>query len=329
MKNAVLCFFFFTLVLQTPKAHLPETGDLFAASVGERCGYISTDGTMAIGVRFENCWHFAEGLAGVIIHGKLGFIDKTGALVIAPQFDWNVAYFSEGLAPVSLTDAAGNKRRGYVDRQGKLKLLSSITHAGNFSNGLAVVERKAVNGYINRKMEFEIEPVFTFASSFADGLALVRRNGEYYYINTRGQQVINRNGSSFSEGLAFFEVESRYGLMDTTGNVLAPPQFDDVEAFSNGLAGVRINNKWGYADRTGTIVIAPEFEKAGDFSSDGIAPVMKNGKYGFIDRTGQAILGFAFDSAEWLSGGLGYVEQGAARGYINKSGMFVWRSSRQ
>jgi hypothetical protein len=55
---------------------------------------------------------------------------------------------------------------------------------------------------------------------------------------------------------------------------------------------------------------------------------MKDGKYGFIDKNGRVIIGFEFDDADWLSSGLGIVERGVDRGYINRDGRFVWLSSK-
>ena len=49
----------------------------------------------------------------VVQNGKWGFIDKTGKIIINPQFD-EVDFFSEGLCAVKI----GNKW-GYIDKKGK------------------------------------------------------------------------------------------------------------------------------------------------------------------------------------------------------------------
>lgn len=54
-----------------------------------------------------------SGLFAVIQGGKCGYIDKTGKIIINPQFDMAMS-FSEGLAIVRIGD-----KYGYIDKTGK------------------------------------------------------------------------------------------------------------------------------------------------------------------------------------------------------------------
>jgi translation initiation factor 6 (eIF-6) len=53
----------------------------------------------------------------------------------------------------------------------------------------------------------------------------------------------------FREGLAGVEINGKYGFIDTKGNLVIPPVYDDAWHFSEGLARVEINGKWGYIDK--------------------------------------------------------------------------------
>ncbi|ENA9430640.1 WG repeat-containing protein, partial [Campylobacter coli] len=57
---------------------------------------------------------FSEGLAGVKLNGRWGFIDRSGKFVIKPKFD-SIWDFSEGLAKVEL-----NRKYGFMDKNGKI-----------------------------------------------------------------------------------------------------------------------------------------------------------------------------------------------------------------
>ncbi|NEO54198.1 MAG: hypothetical protein F6K54_14575 [Okeania sp. SIO3B5] len=56
---------------------------------------------------------FSEGLVAIKIGNKWGFIDRTGKMVISPQFD-KVENFWKGLAPVKIGDESG-----YIDKTGR------------------------------------------------------------------------------------------------------------------------------------------------------------------------------------------------------------------
>jgi hypothetical protein len=60
---------------------------LAAVELGEKWGYIDVTGKMAIALQFDDARDFSHGFAAVQIGKKWGFIDKTGQIVIAPQFD--------------------------------------------------------------------------------------------------------------------------------------------------------------------------------------------------------------------------------------------------
>ena len=57
---------------------------------------------------------FYEGLAAVMVGKEWGYIDKTGAFVVKPQFS-TAKSFHNGLARVFYKDG----RNGYIDRTGK------------------------------------------------------------------------------------------------------------------------------------------------------------------------------------------------------------------
>jgi hypothetical protein len=54
-----------------------------------------------------------EKLYQISVNDKLGFIDKTGKMIIEPKFD-DAEPFSEGLAKIYV-----GKRYGYIDKTGK------------------------------------------------------------------------------------------------------------------------------------------------------------------------------------------------------------------
>jgi hypothetical protein len=80
----------------------PRAGDvpvLFRVKQNGKMGYIDRSGKMVIPPQFQDAGLFQEGRARVQIDFKWGFIDETGKVVIPPQFE-TAQNFSEGLACV-------------------------------------------------------------------------------------------------------------------------------------------------------------------------------------------------------------------------------------
>lgn len=80
------------------------------------------------------------------------------------------------------------------------------------------------------------------------------------------------NQSAKPSDLAWVKLNGKCGFINSKGETIIEPQFDEALNFSaNGLAIVRQNGKWGYIDTTGKMVIQPQFDLACDFSANGLA----------------------------------------------------------
>jgi hypothetical protein len=196
----------------------------------------------------------------IFVGGKVGYIDRTGAVAINPQ--WDTAYpFSEGLALVCVGTCDPEHLVGYRRVNGFRR---------------EDLEQTFKYGYIDESGKFAINPVFEGANNFAEGLAAVCV-GQGCYFSKRGK------------------AEHKWGSVDTTGKLAVTPQFDDAWAFKDGLAAVSVGGKHGYIDKSGKFVINPQYDYAEQFDN-GVAKVgiklSEEGytyKHGYIDKTGKYI----------------------------------------
>jgi hypothetical protein len=77
----------------------------------------------------------------------------------------------------------------------------------------------------------------------------------------------------------------KWGFIDTTGNVIVPPKYNEVTNFSDGVARVRNGRKWGLIDTSGAIIIKVECDFIGNFI-DGVAKVMIDGQEYYTNTKG-------------------------------------------
>ena len=260
-------------------------------------------------------------------HGKWGYIDKTGRIIIPLKFE-STDEFSEGLAAVTIKE-----KTGYIDTTGKFVIPPRFIEGFPFSSGMALVVLRSFRkgmyhfnqyGYIDRSGNLVIqvqEPLDTKSFrvlyqdkdlTFSEGLLPVTQNDKSGFMDKAGKQVIPpryNNVHPFSEGLAAVALENKYGYIDRSGKMVIPPQFESAGPFSEGLAAVAFNGKHGYIDKSGKLVITgEEFEVERKFSAGLAAARGKNGKYGYIDRTGKFVIPPQFRRVGDFSEGLAAVD---------------------
>lgn len=282
----------------------------------------------------------------------MGFMDKTGKIVISPQFDSTLnedgVTFSEGLAAVYVGD-----KWGYIDKTGKFVIPPKFKQTfppSLFHEGLAQVEiQEGTSTFIDKTGEFVKALKFIEQRTvFSEGLAKVSKGDKIGYVDKAGRFVIEaqfEEAEDFKEGLAAVKVlvkvddtvKSKFGFIDKTGKMVIQPQFSEADSFSEGLAVVTINSmdQTGYIDKTGKVVIAPQFDDAHPFS-DGLAKIVMRGenfidKAGFIDKSGKLVIAAQFEQRpggnslnyHGFKDGLAAVEVNNKTGYIDRTGKMV------
>lgn len=133
--------------------------------------------------------------------------------------------------------------------------------------------------------------------------------------------------------------KSKAGFIDSTGNIVIPPQFDWASDFSGGLAAVEINRRFYLYREVGDTLGIPYYISSAEaeslWNTGPIDPAIRIGKFGFIDTSGNLVIPAIYDDARDFSEGLaavniggssdeeGLLIEGGKWGYIDKSGQTV------
>jgi len=210
-------------------------------------------------------------------------------------------------------------------------------------------------GYIDSSGTEIIEPQYIQAGQFSDGYAFVKKGSnthegfsivdDFGFINTMNEfQSISKYLSGIDEAQNFHErraavrlagigvfTNSKWGLIDTSFNVVLEPAYYKVGNFSEGLAWVEdkkmflffvISDNYGYVNLEGDLVIPCRFEHAGSFF-EGLANVTIDGKKGFINKNGEIIIEPKFDAVGKFSQGLAPVKLADKWGFMNQNGKMI------
>ncbi len=89
----------------------------------------------------------------------------------------------------------------------------------------------------------------------------------------------------FCGGIARVMTKQKWGFIDTTGNVIVKPKYNQVENFNDGIAKVRLGQKWGLIDATGNEIIKPTFDAIYEFI-DGKAKVLLDKQEYYMNKQG-------------------------------------------
>jgi hypothetical protein len=246
---------------------------------------------------------------------KYGYIDKSGEIVISPEYD-GAHEFSEGLAIVKCKD-----RYAAIDVRGNRVIGPVPYRLGNFSEGLAkfVVEANPWKyGFIDTKGNIIIpaqegceygDDYYTFS----EGLALVtvgknNKESSFSYIDKYGRRASKNSfkyGLKFSEGLAaVFDWDKwRYGYISREGHYSIQPLFTDALSFSCGLAvvGDRVKDsiypKCYYINKMGhkAFNFSGDKNSLGQFS-EGLAVIRNGLTYSVINTKGEIVKSFKDES---------------------------------
>lgn len=274
-----------------------------------------------------------EDLFLVKINGLIGFIDKSGQLVVPPRFK-DASDFSEGLAAVKPVDS---DKWGYIDATGNFVILVQFSKALHFSEGLAAVQFGSTGwGYIDKTGELVIAPNYGWPSYFRNGVVMLKKFGLAVILDKAGAVILEtpyREVLQPNNGLMAFLLESgQMGFMNFQGQTVIPPlythyAYPETEVFKEKIAPVRKGpitqkGKFGFIDMAGKTVVDFQYDWAEQFS-EGLAVVGINHRYGYVDTNGKLVIPLQFDEAERFSEGLAAVKVGELWGFIDKQGRMV------
>ncbi|MDP8051324.1 WG repeat-containing protein [Pasteurella atlantica] len=307
------------------KEYFDDNGFTTAHKNG-KSGIINTKGQWVINPQFEIIGEFAKnGLAFATKNDLYGYINTKGEWVIPPRFKRVSDFSANGLARME-----EKGKYGFIDKRGKWVIPPQFWFAEDFGDYDVTPAKERENGLyglIDRRGQWVVQPQYRYIGAFnEESLAEVyTKDGKFAYINKKGKIVTALFDSQtiFYEGLAE-RTKDNWGMLNTKGEWVIPPEFDYIHNSYNGYVIVEKNDKYGAFDRKGKLVIPLTLEWIQSFSNNGLAEAKKNTKYGYINTKGEWVIKPQFDETHFFdSNGLAKVVYDGKYGYINEKGKFI------
>lgn len=296
----------------------PESIELYPAYKKEgnqkKWGYLGNDGSFIIEPNFELTEEFNEkGLGKIYLEGKIGLIDKNGAIVLEPVYD-AIGDMEEGVL-----SAVKGDRYYILDMMGN-ELFSSKEYVflGVSSDQyiVAAEEDKDGNvkmGYINKNGKVLIEPKYSEAWNFKNNRALVKTENDQKLIIDKNGDIIkklkyeNVLPDDENKTFVFSDENNLFGYLDENGDILVEPRFKNAFHFKDGMAIVSFDDdsndsgKWGVIDISGKFVLKPDFTYI-SYLGEGLFAVSKDkiegseiyAKKAIINKDGEQLTDFKY-----------------------------------
>lgn len=305
MKTYMFALLISLFILTVP-AIAAQTPNLYPFKQNGKIGFIDKTGKVIIEpLKLEGWGMFHEGLNKVKMNGKWGFIDTSGKIAVEPKFEEAFNFMPDNKAPVK-----ENGKWGFIDRTGKWVIAPQ---------------------YDNIKMinPFNITKAYILTKGGKDGIIIPGKVIEPVYDKITGYGFISND-----DNYEYIRIEKKtdtkttlIGYLNIVSGAAIAPQFAEARDFSEGLAiaAKEKNGKYGVIDKTGRWVIEPQFTGMKYFA-DGLAPAKDmNGKWGFIDKSGKWVIAPQFAEAYNFSQGLAAVKEEKDKkvGFIDKTGRWV------
>jgi hypothetical protein len=286
----------------------PETGKL---------GAIDRTEEWVIQPAFDELTPFSEEIASARKSNQYGYINEQGGWIYSQVIPVDQNFypdrrpFSNGLAAVQVVP----NEYQYIDKTGKPAFKGRFKTVSNFTEeGYAIVSTSAGTGVIDKTGNWAVKPNLDVIS-VNKGVVIYRTNkgmgardlatqkdivpAEYTNIDFLGTLLRLRNTGATA------------GYIDTRGEFVVKPQFDNAWAFAKDKAVVSVKDEMIYVDKTGRKLGAvPEKESPYYYPMQDVYVSMEDGKYGY-QKDDQWVIPAEYDLVTEMEGNVGRINLGA------------------
>ncbi len=224
--------------------------DGFAAvKTNKHYGFIDTKGDLVIKDKYAKVSRFSGDRAAVWKCGYCGYIDPEGKEVVELEYLKCLDY-KGGKAVIYKND----QKTGLIDRWGNYIIKPTINKLLDFSDGRGLVQDRKYRFYYITEEAKMSEGYYTHAGKFSNGIAVVELDGRWGIINQRGIQIVPPKYDKiedFEDGYAKVRIKGFNGLINLDGELIVQPEYEYISYAGEGLFRIEQGGKIGYCNEDG------------------------------------------------------------------------------
>jgi|KBSSwiStaDraftv2_1062776.scaffolds.fasta_scaffold127852_2 hypothetical protein len=227
----------------------------YTLKIGNKFGLVDAQFNPLTPVHFDATVWAAPGIKNVRIDGKWGRIGPDGRWLIEPRFD----YLSAG---TDIFVASVDGKRGFMRPDGTWLIEPAFDAAAHSRDrDAAFVTVSGATGLLRLTDRSWIVPPRPGVMCDINHAIMSQADGKRAILSRAGETWIDigaeRIGTSLDFGLMTFLKNGKWGLVDTAGQVMVEPRYDEPVFFSPGLRGIawaKSDHRWCAIDRRGQSV---------------------------------------------------------------------------
>ena len=279
---------------------LPVFNGMYTVKTGDVYTFLNDEAAPDLNATFIAASSFSEGYAVV----KSAHPDGTDRNIIINKAGERQAYLSEVETSSGVgraKDAEGNdvlllagkvgEKYKYYGIDGK-EVFGDYAFAGRFRNNVAAVmvsegNWQLINGAGKPITDTKFSDVVLneFDECAAKGFIIAKVGEKYHIYNLKAEQIGNFScdgAKAFVDEYAAFKSGDQWGFVDTQGNIIIQPQYEDAKSFSNSMGAVKSGEGWLFISPQNEIVIQETFEDVDYLNDKGICFVKFDGYWSYL-----------------------------------------------
>ncbi len=230
---------------------------LKASNDDELLGIIDVNGDTILPFEYDAIGEFSEHRALVCKNEKCGYVNEQGELVIPVAFSYSSALLTTALFENGYALLKQRNKSIIIDSSGKVLKFRGYEDYKRPSMGLIPVQKNKKWGFVNENGKLRIPCKYESVESFVDTLAIIKQDGAVGLIDTSGVIFIQ----PLYEDLLLMKKAIRvknnnqWGLLSRTGTLYVSCQYQQIELLTPEIAQARDENGFTYINlRTGKII---------------------------------------------------------------------------